>query len=55
MMKQEYEKIVLNITVFACEDVITTSSVDRNNAYTELSQLDDTSGRTPGGRMPGGF
>ena len=42
-MKQQYEKTVLTITRFSDEDVITTS--DRNNAYRELSQLNDNGER----------
>lgn len=44
-MKQPYEKSVLTITCFSEEDVITTSTLDRNNAYRELSQLDDSGDR----------
>lgn len=43
-MKQQYEKTVLTITRFAEEDVIITSA-DRNNAYQNLDQLNDTGER----------
>ncbi len=46
-MQDNYEKLILTITRFSDEDVITTS--DRNNAYRELSELDDSGGRTPPG------
>lgn len=39
-MKLQYEKAVLTITAFAEEDVITTSAVDRHNAYRSMSELD---------------
>ena len=46
-MKQEYEKAILNITPFDEEDVITTSGVDRNNAYNDINDLDESGGRIP--------
>lgn len=39
-MKQEYKRTILCITHFDCEDVITTSEIDKNNAYVELGDLD---------------
>ena len=38
-MKQDYERILLTITQFDEEDVITTSMFDRNNAYQDMSEL----------------
>ena len=46
-MKQEYNRTVLTITEFDEEDVITTSSPDRNNAYHSLSDLDDIGNGSP--------
>lgn len=46
-MKQEYNRTVLTITEFDEEDVITTSAVDRNNAYHSLSDLDDIGSGSP--------
>ncbi len=45
-MKEKYEKSILTITHFSKEDVITTS-IDRNNAYRSLSELNDEDGRSP--------
>ena len=47
-MKQEYERIRLTITPFDEEDVITTSEIDRNNAYHDMSDLiaNDKTGRS---------
>ncbi|WP_405345114.1 hypothetical protein [Ruminococcus sp.] len=42
-MEEKYERIELKITRFSDEDVITTS--DRNNAYMDLSDLDDQGGK----------
>ena len=42
-MKEKYEKSFLIITRFSNEDVITTS--DRNNAYMDLTDLDDQGGK----------
>lgn len=39
-MKQEYERLTLTVTRFDEEDTITTSTYDRNNAYTALSDLE---------------
>ena len=39
-MKEKYEKSFLIITRFSNEDVITTSE-DRNNAYRDLSELNN--------------
>ena len=38
-MKETYEKTVLTVTLFAEDDVIVTSEVDRNNAYRSLTDL----------------
>lgn len=47
-MKQKYEKTVLTVTLFSGDDVITTSEIDRNNAYRSLSELNSrSSGRNP--------
>ena len=45
-MKPEYERILLTITQFDEEDVITTS-IDTNNAYQDISEMLD---RDKGGR-----
>lgn len=47
-MKQMYERIVLTVTKFDCEDVITTSAMDKNNAYQDLSEMltNDNAGRS---------
>ncbi len=42
-MEEKYERIELKITRFSDEDVITTS--DRNNAYMDLSDLDNQGGK----------
>lgn len=39
-MKEIYEKLTLTVTHFDVEDVITTSAVDRNNAYWYIFDLD---------------
>ena len=44
-MKEKYERLTLTVTQFDEEDVITTSSVDRNNAYVNLPDLDGDGGR----------
>ena len=44
-MNEMYEKPVLKLTEFDCEDVITTSSLGINNIYTEVSKLDGTGTR----------
>ena len=54
MMKENYEAIVMTVTVFDENDVIVTSEVDRNNAYQNLSDLNDEDGRTPV-QMPPSF
>lgn len=46
-MKQEYNRTVLTITEFDEEDVITTSEVNRNNAYRSFSDLDDIGSGSP--------
>ena len=46
-MKQEYKRTVLTITEFDEEDVITTSSPDRNNAYMSLKSLNDLGAGSP--------
>lgn len=38
-MKQEYKRAEFTLTQFDEEDVITTSVVDRNNAYKSLEAL----------------
>lgn len=38
-MNVMYEKPVLKLTEFDSEDVITTSTIDRNNAYRALEDL----------------
>ena len=47
IMKQEYNRTVLTITEFDEEDVITTSSPDRNNAYFDISALDSNGADSP--------
>ena len=42
-MKEKYESLKMSVTEFDAEDVITTS--DRNNAYVDVSQLDDIASR----------
>ena len=42
-MEEKYERIELKITRFSDEDVIITS--DRNNAYMDLTDLDDQGGK----------
>lgn len=44
-MKEQYERIVLTVTYFDCEDVITTSVVDRHNAYSALEDLSGSDSR----------
>ena len=46
-MKQEYKRTVLTITEFDEEDVITTSSPDRNNAYRSFSELERIGNDSP--------
>lgn len=44
-MKEKYTRAVLNVTSFGSEDVIATSKIDRDNAYSELSALSGKGGR----------
>ena len=46
-MKQEYNRTVLTITEFDEEDVITTSEVNRNNAYRSFSELEGIGNGSP--------
>ena len=45
-MNELYEKPVLKLTEFDCEDVITTSSLGINNIYEEANHLDGTGTRS---------
>lgn len=45
-MKEEYERLTLSVTQFDVEDVIVTSVYDRNNWYTNITDLDNTGGKT---------
>ena len=38
-MKEQYERLTVAITQFDEEDVITTSAVDRNNAYVNIDKF----------------
>lgn len=38
-MKEQYERLTVAITQFDEEDVITTSAVDRNNAYFNIDKF----------------
>ena len=38
-MKEQYERLTVAITQFDEEDVITTSAVDRNNAYFNIDDF----------------
>lgn len=39
-MKEKYDRAEFTVTEFDEEDVITTSRVDRNNAYCKISDFD---------------
>ncbi len=47
-MKEQYERLTVEITQFDEEDVITTSAVDRNNAYFNIDKFDTKQIRLPG-------
>ena len=48
-MKEKYDRAAFTVTEFDEEDVITTSRVDRNNAYWDISAFDkDNSKAVPG-------
>lgn len=38
-MKEQYERLTVEITQFDEEDVITTSAVDRHNAYFNIDEF----------------
>lgn len=40
-MKEKYDRAEFTVTEFDEEDVITTSEVDRNNAYWDISDFDN--------------
>lgn len=40
-MKQKYERIIFTVTHFDEEDVITTSTWDKDNAFQNRSELDN--------------
>ena len=44
-MKEKYESLIICVTAFDEEDVITTS--DYNNAYQEINDLGTETGRRP--------
>ncbi len=46
-MKQEYKRAEFTLTQFDEEDVITTSEVDRNNAYQSLEALNQKGSGVP--------
>lgn len=46
-MKEQYERLTVAITQFDEEDVITTSAVDRNNAYFNIDKFKQTN-KVPG-------
>ena len=53
-MKREYERLILAITHFDSEDVITTSiETDRNNAYQDIMEM--TSKGNGGRDVPNGW
>ena len=45
-MKEKYERLSLTVTLFDEEDVITTSTYDRNNAYRNIDDLGNNGVRT---------
>lgn len=47
-MKEQYERLTVAITQFDEEDVITTSAVDRNNAYFNIDDFDKKTIKVPG-------
>ncbi len=44
-MKEKYDRAEFTVTEFDEEDVITTSVIDRNNAYWDISALDNNNSR----------
>ncbi len=40
-MKEKYDRAEFTVTEFDEEDVITTSKIDRNNAYWKISDFDN--------------
>ena len=44
-MKEKYNRAEFTVTAFAEQDVITTSRVDRNNAYSKISDFDNNNSR----------
>lgn len=44
-MKEKYERLSLTVTLFDEEDVIVTSTYDRNNAYRNIDDLGNSGGR----------
>lgn len=44
-MKEKYNRAAFTVTEFDEEDVITTSVVDRNNAYCNISDFDNDNPR----------
>ncbi len=44
-MKEKYNRAAFTVTEFDEEDVITTSVVDRNNAYWNISDFDNDNPR----------
>lgn len=44
-MKEKYDRAAFTVTEFDEEDVITTSKVDRNNAYWDISEFNNDNSR----------
>lgn len=44
-MKEKYDRAEFTVTEFDEEDVITTSKIDRNNAYNNINDFDNGSSR----------
>lgn len=44
-MKEKYDRAEFTVTEFYEEDVITTSEVNRNNAYWDISYFDNNNSR----------
>ncbi|MBQ7744530.1 MAG: hypothetical protein IJT85_03045 [Ruminococcus sp.] len=44
-MKEKYDRAEFTVTEFDEEDVITTSKIDRNNKYWNISEFDNGNSR----------
>ena len=44
-MKEKYDRAEFTVTEFDEEDVITTSKIDRNNIYWNISEFDNGNSR----------